>query len=176
MDVGVDHDSLADEVGVGHCARGRKAILPLPPSAAVLTTVQSVSSTGLPTPWPYTGPRRPPRPLSVATWPAAEGRRPLPFWDADGRFFEAFYVGALAARLGKSSHTIRRWERQGVLPPPPHEQPLRRGAARRLYPPHWIDGVVAIAEDEGLVGRKPACMKNTHFTARARELHRRLFA
>jgi hypothetical protein len=62
-----------------------------------------------------------------------------------------------------------------VLPPPPHEQPLRRGAARRLYPPHWIDGVVAIAEDEDLVGRKPACMKNTHFTARARELHRRLF-
>jgi len=87
------------------------------------------------------------------------------------RFFEAFYVGVLVARLGKSS-TIRRWERQGVLPPTPHEQPMRRGPAWPLYPPLWIEGVVAtIAEDEGLVGRRPAGMKNTHFTAQVRELH-----
>jgi hypothetical protein len=35
--------------------------------------------------------------------------------------------------------------------------------------------VVAIAEDEDLVGRKPACLEHTGFTARAQELHRQLF-
>jgi len=97
------------------------------------------------------------------------------FRDARGRRFEVHYIGELAARLGKSSHTIRRWERQGILPPTPCEQPVRRGPARRLYPPAWIEGVVAIAEDEDLIGRKPACLERTCFTARAPELHRRLF-
>jgi len=175
MDDGDDHDSLAGAVGAGHRAQGYKAILPLPPSPAVLTTVQSMSSTGLPTPWPYTGPRRPPRPLSVATRPAAQGRRPIRFRNAQGDLFEAHYVGEFAAQLRKSAATIRRWERQGVLPPSPVKQRLRRGPARRLYPLPWIEGVVAIAEDEGLVGCKPACIKNTRFTARAQELHRRLF-
>jgi len=175
MDVGVDDNTLADEVGIRHPAEGHHGILPLPPSPAVLTTVEGVSSTGFSTPWPYTGPRRPPRPLSVATQPAAQGRRPFRFRNAQGDLLEVYYIGELAARLGKSSHTIRRWEREGVLPATPFEQRVRRRPARRLYPLHWIEGVVAIAEDEGLVGRKPACMKNTHFTARARELHRRLF-
>ena len=143
--------------------------------AAVLRTVESVSSTGLPTPWPYTGPRRPPRPLSVATRPAAQGRRPFRFRDAQGNQIEAHYIGEFATPLGKSAATIRRWERQGVLPPTPFKQHVRRGRNRRLYPLPWIDGVVAIAQDENLIGRKPACMKNTNFTARARELHRRLF-
>jgi hypothetical protein len=97
------------------------------------------------------------------------------FRDTQGRSFGAYYIGELAARLGKSSHTIRRWEREGVLPATPFEQRVRRRPARRLYPTTWIDGVVAIAEDEDLIGRKPACMKSTNFTARARELHRRLF-
>jgi len=97
------------------------------------------------------------------------------FRDARGRRFEAHYIGELAARLGKSSHTIRRWERQGILPTAPFEQPLRRGPARGLYPPAWIEGVVAIAEDEDLIGRKPACLERTGLTARTQELHRRLF-
>ncbi len=70
---------------------------------------------------------------------------------------------------------IRRWERQGVLPPTPFKQRVRRGPSRRLYPTAWIEGVVAIAEEEGLIGRKPACLARTGFTARAQELHRRLF-
>jgi hypothetical protein len=111
----------------------------------------------------------------VATRPAAQGRRPLRFRNAQGDLLEAHYVGEFAAQLKKSAATIRRWERQGVLPPTPFRQRLRRGAARRLYSLPWVEGVVAIAEDEDLIGRKPACMKNTNFTARARELHRRLF-
>ncbi len=40
----------------------------------------------------------------------------MPFKDAQGRPVEAVYVGELAARLDKSSHTVRRWQRQQVLP------------------------------------------------------------
>ncbi len=97
------------------------------------------------------------------------------FRDAQGRRSEAYYIGELAARLGKSSHTIRRWEREGVLPATPFEQRVRRRPARRLYPTAWIDGVVALAEDEDLIGRKPSCLERTGFTTRAQELHRRLF-
>jgi len=111
----------------------------------------------------------------VATRQAAQGRRPFRFRDAQGNQIEAHYIGEFATPLGKSAATIRRWERQGVLPPTPFKQHVRRGRNRRLYPLPWIDGVVAIAQDENLIGRKPACMKNTNFTARARELHRRLF-
>lgn len=126
-------------------------------------------------PWPYNDPRRPPRPLAVASRPTALGRRPMRFRNAHGGLVEVHYVGELAARLGKSSHTIRRWERLGHLPATPYEQRLRRGSARRLYPVDCIEGIVAIAEDEGLVGRKLACIENTRFTGRTQELHRRLF-
>ena len=40
----------------------------------------------------------------------------MPFSDAEGRVFQAHYIGEFAAGLGRTSHTIRRWERQGVLP------------------------------------------------------------
>ena len=106
---------------------------------------------------------------------ASQGRRPFRFRDAQGNQIEAHYIGEIATQLEKRAATIRRWERQGVLPPTPFKQHVRRGPNPRVYPLPWIEGVVAIAKDEGLVGRKTACMKNTHFTARARELHRRLF-
>lgn len=95
--------------------------------------------------------------------------------NAQGELLEVFYVGELAARLGRSSNTIRRWERVGILLPTPYEQEVRRGPGRRLYPRPWIDGVVAIAQEAGLVGRKPPCIKDTDFTVRCQELHRRLF-
>ena len=110
----------------------------------------------------------------MATRPAAQGRRLSRFRNAQGDLFEAHYVGEFAAQLRKSAATIRRSERQGVLPPTPFKQRLRRGPARRLYPLPWIGGVVAIAEDEDLVGCNAACIENTRCAARAQDLHRRL--
>jgi len=51
-------------------------------------------------------------------------------------------------------------------------EPAGRAATDTLA---WVEGVVESAEEEGLVGGKPACIENTDFIARARELHRRLF-
>jgi hypothetical protein len=95
--------------------------------------------------------------------------------DAGGVRHEVCYVGPFASRLGKSAATVRRWERLGILPESPFEQRIRRGPGRRLYTLPWVEGIVAIAESEGLAGRKPACIDATNFTARARELHRELF-
>ena len=175
VDVGVDDNSLADEVGIRHRAEGHHGILPLPmlgcgPAYRRARVHYRASDSGA-----LQRPKTAPKSLSGAPRPAAEGPASDALQGRAGLPVEAHYIGELAARLGKSSHTIRRWEREGVLPATPFEQRVRRRPARRLYPLHWIEGVVAIAEDEGLVGRKPACMKNTHFTARARELHRRLF-
>ena len=128
------------------------------------------------TPWPYASPRRSPRPESHrrpeqsdwAAYPKRMRRR-------DGTIVEVFGTGALARALGKSSHSIRRWERLGHLPPSPLEQRVAGGPPRRLFLREQIEGIVAIAEQERLAHRKPAALAATDFAARVEVLYARLF-
>ncbi|MCU1621308.1 MAG: hypothetical protein JWL79_153 [Frankiales bacterium] len=125
------------------------------------------------TPWPYTSRRQPPR----AVLPLAEGvdLRTRRMVGADGVRHDVCYIGTLARLLGRSTATVRRWERLGILPATPFEEPVNGGPARRLYPVQWIVGVLRIAEAEGLAARRPACIAATNFTARTQQLHRELF-
>ena len=128
------------------------------------------------TPWPYAAPRHSPSPLS-------HGRPEQPDWAAhpkrmrrrDGTVVEVFGTGALAHALGKSSFTIRRWERLGILPETPLEQRVADGPPRRLFLREQIQGIVAIAEQERLAHRNPARIADTAFTARVERLYERLF-
>lgn len=128
------------------------------------------------TPWPYSGARQSPRPVSrpqteLRDWAA----RPKRLRRRDGTVIEVYCIGALALALGKSSFTLRRWERLGHLPPTPLLQRVTGGPPRRLFTAAQIQGLVMIAEQEGLAGRKPACIAETHFTLRVTELYRNLF-
>lgn len=124
-------------------------------------------------PWPYDSSRQAPRP-----------RRPeaAPFWAAHpkklfrrGQPVDGYYIGALAAALDKSTFTIRRWEREGIIPPTPLIFPVRGGAPRRIYLRDQIEGIVRIAEQEGILQRKPPDIDATNFTDRVHRLYSQVF-
>lgn len=99
-------------------------------------------------------------------------------WDArpirktvKGAEVEFFPVGALATALGRSSVTIRMWENTGILPKARYRSGGVEGKQRRLYTRAQIEGVVRIAQEEGIlyITRKIA-IADTQFTAKVVKL------
>jgi hypothetical protein len=83
---------------------------------------------------------------------------------------ELFTVGALAKALQRNSVTMRTWIRKGWLPRAMFQtKPVygsRGDAGRRLWTRAQIEGIVAIAREEGLLGEKPPRIQTTNFTHR----------
>lgn len=101
-------------------------------------------------------------------------------WDAKPKFYlvagerrEFFMVGDLARALGRQAVTIRKWERDGILPRSKFRTPSRtdddRGR-RRLYTRTQIEGVVAIAREEGVLVSHAKPISRTDFTVRVQKL------
>lgn len=90
---------------------------------------------------------------------------------------EFFTVGQLAKALGRQPVTIRKWEREGVIPKSTFQSPGRdddpRGR-RRLYTREQIEGMVRIAHEEGVLVSHQKPIKGTEFTARVIDLFKRL--
>lgn len=59
-----------------------------------------------------------------------------------GESIELFYIGTLAAALGRTPNTIRKWEISGVIPDPCFQD----SNGRRLYSQEQIDAIVRCAE------------------------------
>lgn len=59
-----------------------------------------------------------------------------------GKEYEVFTIGVLAYKLGRSAQTVRKWERDGMIP-----TPLRDPAGRRVYLEEHIDAIVRIANE-----------------------------
>ncbi len=97
-----------------------------------------------PTPWPYSSPRRAPLPRRTAVDPAW-ARHPKHLRRPNGQLEEFHYIGALAEALGKSPFSVRRWERESVLPPTPFLHRVRGGPARRLL--MWIDALLGLGQE-----------------------------
>jgi hypothetical protein len=75
----------------------------------------------------------------------------------DGRLTTLGTVGELAAAVGRTSHTIRGWERQGLIPPPPLTvQPGQPCTRRRMYPVELIEAVQEVAKREDFGQRRPS--------------------
>jgi len=127
-----------------------------------------------PTPWPYSSPRRAPLPRRTAVDPAW-ARHPQHLRRPNGQLEEFHYIGALAEALGKSPCSVRRYERESVLPPTPFRHRVCGGPARRLYLRDQIEGIVQIAEEEGIAHGKPANISATNFTARVMKLYATVF-
>ena len=118
--------------------------------------------------------------------PPKEGPR----WDAfpkvyrvDGKDMELFGVNALARALGRTTSTIKHWERKGWLPKTNLRLPmqLRSGIkkhyvqgmdvrGRRLYTHAFIEGIVRLAEETGVI-HPGTYMEETDFPQRARDLY-----
>lgn len=104
-------------------------------------------------------------------------------WDANPKEFkvggvlgEYFGVGALALALERRPGTIRKWEREGVIPKATFRAPSAdpRGA-RRLYSRAQVEGIIRIAHDEGLMNPNlQITLAKSGFTARVKALFEEL--
>ena len=112
--------------------------------------------------------------------PAPAPKTPEPYaWDSKSRIYhlggvdvELYTVGQLADALDREAVTIRKWERDGILPKAMFNSPSTdpRGR-RRLYSRAQVEGIVKIAKQEGIYSRnsrKP--IRSTAFTAKVIDL------
>jgi hypothetical protein len=92
----------------------------------------------------------------------------------NGRDVELFTIGQLAAVLNRSATTLRRWEADGTLPRSGYTKPSKdpRGR-RRLYSRAQIEGIYAIAKDEGVL-ENGSTLKGTQFANRVLALFQEL--
>lgn len=105
-------------------------------------------------------------------------------WDAKPRkgvvngVETSFYtVGQLAQALGRQAGTVRKWEREGVIPKSTYQSPGRDGdvrGRRRLYTRDQVEGIVRIAQEEGVLVSHQKPIKDTRFTPRVIDLFKRL--
>ena len=102
-------------------------------------------------------------------------------WDANPQYLlvdgvptELFTIGALAKALGREVVTMRLWERTGRIPMAKHRAaPSRNGATgRRLYTRAQVEGLMRIANEEGILG-KPRAKWTRGFTEKAVALWQR---
>lgn len=109
--------------------------------------------------------------------PTAWDRAPQRF-KVKGVDREFFTVGALAEALGRRPGTLRKWEREGLLPRAPFRKPSDdpRGV-RRLYSRDHVEAIVKIAYEEGLMGQNfNTPIEATAFTTRVKALFEELKA
>lgn len=88
---------------------------------------------------------------------------------------EFFTIGHLAQALRRRPVTIRTWERDKIIP----NATFRRSSedprgVRRLYTRAQVEGLIQIAEEEGLLKGDNRSIRATDFTKRAYELFRSL--
>lgn len=92
-----------------------------------------------------------------------------------GKDMDFYTVGQLAEALNRRPTTIRKWERDGVIPrsviSAPSKDPRGR---RRLYTRKQIEGMVVIAREEGILTNTHKHITSTLFALRVADLFKRL--
>jgi len=98
-------------------------------------------------------------------------------YNVGGRDMVLYPIGALAEALERRPVTIRTWEQNRWLPETPVRGKQQHRGRRRLYTRSMIEGLLQIAQEEGLMvspGTRPPKMEDTRFTQRAEELFARI--
>lgn len=67
--------------------------------------------------------------------------RSIPYTSPTGKQTTLYNIGTVAAAIGRTAQTIRRWEVAGIIPPTPFKQ-----GNRRLYSQEHLDSLVRNAE------------------------------
>lgn len=84
--------------------------------------------------------------------------------------FPCYAIGVLAKALGRQPVTIRLWEREGLLPRTSFSSSKVQGSGKaRLYTREQIEGIVRIAEEEGVLDGTRS-IRDTDFTKRVKAL------
>lgn len=107
----------------------------------------------------------------------------LVVWDSNPRRYqtsadewvEYYPISSLAKALQRSVATLYAWERKGWLPRNTFRGPRADDVAgHRLYTRRFIEGVVAIAEEEGVLGNQQCRIGETDFPRRTKVLYEEL--
>lgn len=118
------------------------------------------------------------RPILPRQHPHVVSRQPAPDdvyrWDAkpyilavEGFPREFFTIGHLSGALLRSAMTVRGWEAQGFFPKPTFTvNGGNKYAKRRLYTRRQIEGVIQIAQEEGILDSRRRYLTETDFTPR----------
>jgi hypothetical protein len=105
-----------------------------------------------------------------APWDARPWSKHVRFSDGREMDLEMFPIGALAKALHRDSVTLRAWIRKGWLPKAKYLTPpvagTRGNAGRRLWSRAQVEGIVSIAQEEGLLNDSPPRIQRTKFTER----------
>lgn len=96
-------------------------------------------------------------------------------YDKDATVFTA---GELAATLNRSAVTIRKWEREGIIPTSGHDTEGANGdprGRRRYYTLAQVRAIIEIAKEEGVFIPGPRVRINdTFFTQKVKSKFRKL--
>jgi len=65
-------------------------------------------------------------------------------------------IGVLAAILGRTPHTLRAWERSGLLPRPIILRPNNPRSSRRYYPTSFVRAIQDVAVKQQFGRRRPS--------------------
>ncbi|MEU1552119.1 hypothetical protein ABZ517_05280 [Streptomyces scabiei] len=89
----------------------------------------------------------------------------------DGYYREFFAISHLANALGRSTKTLYKWETTGLFPSATwiYNGESKNGR-RRLYTRRQIEGVIAIAYEEGVLSGTKRFISHTQFPDRCTEL------
>jgi hypothetical protein len=94
-----------------------------------------------------------------------------------GKDVEFFTIGQLAMALNRSSVTVRRWEEKGVIPSALFRVPSKSKLGKhRLYTRAQVEGIVRIAQEEGLLHSNYQGIRKTRFTEKVTALFAKLAA
>jgi hypothetical protein len=94
-----------------------------------------------------------------------------------GQVREWFTIRHLAKALGRKEVTIRSWEKKGRMPQtpfrtaPPRNSNLATAVGRRLWTREQIEGVVKIAEEEGVIVNMKQSPPTQRFALRVAHLY-----
>lgn len=104
------------------------------------------------------------------TAPARWDENPV-YKKISGFYREFFAISHLGAALGRSTKTLYKWETNGLFPSATW---IYNGASkngrRRLYTRRQIEGVTAIAYEEGVLSGTSRFISHTQFPARCFDL------
>lgn len=110
-------------------------------------------------------PTKPPEPASDLGWDANPRKGLL-----DGRTYEFFTIRHLAAALNRQPVTIRWWESKGFIPLGRRSESKYPDKRHRLYTRPQIEGIVRIAEEEGILHAAHPRIPETQFEKRVLDL------
>jgi hypothetical protein len=96
--------------------------------------------------------------------------KPRRLYELNGIKYEVFSIGDLAVALEKRPVTIRLWETKGFIPTTMRAPSNHQEKRQRIYSRAQIEGIVRIAQEEGILHQAKPRVEKTNFKEKVLDL------